>query len=336
MGLVRKIILAIAIMAGISMEGYSQDDESLMVMFWNMENFFDYIDDGSGESDKEFSAKGVRHWTKRKFNAKCQAIAKSILWISSTEGRLPDIIGMAEIENIRVLKKLIESTALGKLDYGIVHYDSPDHRGIDVALLYRKDILTLTGSKACRVNGISDSNPADSLKTRDILLAQFYSAEVLSGARINILVNHHPSKFGGQSSEWKRNAAIGRLKQLTDSLYACGERCIIATGDFNDTPENPLFERLGSILANKALPLAQKGSGTIRYNGKWELIDMFFVSKPLEKSEMKIITLPFLMKWDNVHPGQKPLRTYSGPKYLGGVSDHLPIVLIIRQTPTGI
>lgn len=319
-------------------EVMDEEDKELLIMFWNLENFFDYKDNGTGESDKEFSPSGSRHWTRKRFYTKCRAIAKSILWIAGQEGRLPDIIGVAEIENRFVLEKLIESTALRKLDYGIIHYDSPDHRGIDVGMLYRKDRLKLISSKPFRVIGVSETDPKDSLHTRDILLAQFQAI-----ARLNVLVNHHPSKFGGAASEWKRAAAIRRLKAITDSLYASGEKYIIATGDFNDTPENPVFEHLcnnslsdgssGCKLINKALPLALKGKGTIRFNGKWQLIDMYFVTPELEASEMKTVTLPFLVKWDNVHPGEKPLRTYSGPKYLAGVSDHLPIVLRLSFSP---
>ena len=102
-----------------------------------MENFFDHIDQGTGDSDKEFSWGGSRHWTRKRFQTKCDAVAKSIMWIGDRYGRLPDLIGLAEIENRGVLTKLLRSTALRKYDYGIVHHDSGDRRGIDVAILYR-------------------------------------------------------------------------------------------------------------------------------------------------------------------------------------------------------
>jgi len=323
----------------------SGDKDDMMIMFWNLENFFDYKDSGTGKSDKEFSARGSRYWTKAKFNNKCRAIAKSILWIADKEGRVPDLIGVAEIENRFVLQKLIENTALRKMDYDIVHYDSPDHRGIDVGLLYRKETMQLISSKSCRVSGYSEKFPHDSLRTRDILLVKLKILNKSENDRmsvINILVNHHPSKFGGPDTKWKREAAIKLLREITDSLFAAGEESIIVTGDFNDTPENRLFQRLCSnisvnkwgssgTLINKALQLSDMGMGSIRFNGKWELIDMFFVSEIHKNSEMKVISLPFLMIWDNIHPGLKPLRTYSGPKYLGGVSDHLPIILKIKD-----
>ena len=107
------------------------------VMFWNLENFFDYRCDSLSVSDAEFSSFGDRHWTKKRFYTKCNAVAKAILWIGSDEGALPDVIGLAEIENAFVLRRLLGATALRKAGYKIVHYDSPDPRGIDVALLYR-------------------------------------------------------------------------------------------------------------------------------------------------------------------------------------------------------
>lgn len=325
---------------------YSQkppEDERfrLSMLFWNLENFFDYKDEGKGEADKEFSSFGSRHWSKKKFYRKCRAVAKSILWIGEQSGRLPDLIGLAEIENRFVLKKLINETVLRKLDYEIVHYDSPDPRGIDVALLYRKASLFLIESKPCSVKEANeDTGKAPRLlRTRDILLARFQmlNPEADLPESLSVLVNHHPSKFGGGASEWKRAAALERLRGLKDSLYFSGERLIIAAGDFNDTPENPLFKKLTENrdswdgLINMAEKLAEAKEGTIKFDGKWELIDMFFVSKYLENSEMTILALPFLLAKDKAHAGTKPLRTFAGPRYIGGVSDHFPILLHIRK-----
>ena len=110
------------------------------ILFWNLENFFDWK---AGNGGEEFSSYGTRHWTKRKFEVKCNAVAKSLLWIADTEGGLPDIIGVAEVENRSVLQKLLEGTALRRAGYLIIHYDSPDPRGIDVALLYRRSEVSL-------------------------------------------------------------------------------------------------------------------------------------------------------------------------------------------------
>jgi endonuclease/exonuclease/phosphatase family metal-dependent hydrolase len=250
-------------------------------------------------------------------------VAKGILWASAREGAVPDVIGLAEIENSFVLRRLIQATVLRKLDYRIIHYDSPDRRGIDVALLYRR--LKLLDSRPAHLfNADSTIMP-----TRDILVATFTTQQ---GDTVAFLVNHHPSKFGGAAaSEARRNIAVERLRLLADSLQTLGTKKIIAMGDFNDTPGNPVYHTLEPALWNKAEPFHKKGHGTIKFAGKWELIDMFFVSRPLlQSSKMDIIFIPFLQTPDKAATGTKPLRTYSGPRYLGGVSDHCPVWLRVE------
>jgi endonuclease/exonuclease/phosphatase family metal-dependent hydrolase len=301
---------------------YGQD--SLVVMFWNVENFFDHVDQGTGESDKEFSSFGARHWTKRKFQTKCDDIAKSVLWIRDEYGRMPDVIGLSEVENRWVLWKLLTNTLLRKYDYRIVHFDSGDRRGIDVALLYRESVFRKV-SHSLTVPMVGGKR----MSTRDMLQV---CLEDLMGQKINMIVCHHPSKYGGaEESSSRRNAAMGALRGLCDSLEISDPDVpIVAMGDFNDTPDGVQFRLLDGVLVNKAEGLFEAGQGTIRYQGVWELIDMFIVSESLvDISEMKIVQMPFLMTYEKKYPGMKPLRTYSGPRYVGGVSDHCPIVLCI-------
>ena len=178
-----------------------------------------------------------------------------------------------------------------------------------MALLYRKSMCSLIDSKPCHIQGLS---------TRDILLAHFTDSK---GEDFAVLVNHHPSKYGGGASDDRRQVAVRRLGELADSLKRVGIERIIAMGDFNDTPDKPIFSGIG--LYSLALPLHKKGMGSIKYDGKWELIDMFFSTD--STARMTIPQIPFLLTKDKT--GQKPLRTYSGPRYLGGVSDHLPVWL---------
>lgn len=301
-----------------------QDGDSLLVMFWNMENFFDYRDGGEGESDREFSSYGGRRWTKRRFMAKCNAVSKSIYWISDRYGRLPDIIGLAEIENSNVLYRLLNDTALKKAGYSFVHYEGNDRRGIDVALLYRKAGFR----KISHTRKIPVTREGDTLQTRDILHVEL---KPLESPSVDLIVNHHPSKYGGtDESQARREAAMSALKELTDSLAAVrGPNLrIIAMGDFNDNPESGPFEMMKGSLVNMGEDLHRRGKGTIRYEGRWELIDMFLVSPDMQEDvRMEIVKVPFLMTRDTKHAGEKPFRTYSGPKYMGGVSDHCPIVL---------
>ena len=264
-----------------------------LVMFWNVENFF---------TDKPH------------FWDKCNGIAKTVMLAGDEFGTFPDIIGLAEVDSRQAVQKLLSRTALRKLDYGIVHYDSPDHRGIDCALLYRRSSFREHYSKPCHIT----DTLGRILPTRDILLVilEPLPAAGLTGREcIAVLVNHHPSKVG-KNSDSRRRMAMGRLLALRDSLLAEGISRIIAVGDFNDevTP------------APGVTPAYAKGSGTIRFQGRWEKIDGCPVLEGFEARE-HIFAPPHLSTRDTRYPGLKPLRTFSGPRYLGGLSDHYPIIL---------
>lgn len=299
-----------------------ENDSQELLLFWNLENLFDYKDDGLGTSDAEFSSAGQRRWTKGRFYRKCNMIAKSILWTSQEYGYYPGVIGIAEIENEFVVKSLIYSTCLRKLKYGYVHYDSSDPRGIDVALLYDRKSYELLSSRACHIR----DDEGNVLKTRDILCVVLRGT---NGKETAFLVNHHPSKYGGEEiSRKKRARTMNAMLDICDSLKKAGIERIIAMGDFNDGPFSEAMKLIEGKLVNKAEALALENRGTIRYQGKWELIDMFLVNPEIDgDTDMNIIQIPFLMEKDSSHPGFRPLRTYSGPRYKGGVSDHLPILL---------
>lgn len=299
-------------------------NERMIVVFWNVENLFDYTDQGTGDSDAEWSSRGERRWTKKKFQSKCDNIAKSLFWIGERYGRMPDVIGLAEVENRGVLWKLLNNTLLRKCGYRIVHRNSGDRRGIDVALLYRGETLSMisTSVKTPEMDGVK-------LSTRDILQV---CLEDGMGQRVNMIVNHHPSKYGGSEvSAGRRDAAMKALRGMCDSLMVADSGVpIIAMGDFNDTPDAPQFINIEGVLENMSDSLFLAGRGTIRYQGKWDLIDMFLVSEEISRhTSMDILEIPFLMVYDRKFPGIKPLRTYSGPRYLGGVSDHCPAVLLV-------
>lgn len=290
----RTMIVLLAVFLSLNC---SAQQDSLLVMFWNVENFFDCKADGAGDSDAEFSSSGMRHWNKKRFQAKCNSISKIIFKVADEYGCLPDVIGFAEVENGYVLKQLVMSTSLRKIDYSIVHYDSPDHRGIDCALLYRRSAFGFRKSEA---KHLYDSL-GNVMATRDILMAE--------GDSLAVLVNHHPSKVGGGSGT-TRNIAMERMNEICDSLGNAGCKRVLAVGDFNDA----LWP--------------SEGSGTIKYNGKWEKIDGYF-ARGFRKVGERIFDDPLLLEKDSAFGGTKPRRTYSGPRYLGGTSDHLPIVLMV-------
>lgn len=263
-------------------------EDSLLVLSWNVENLMDYRSDNTGR------------YTKRRFYTKCNSIAKTILMIAGKEGRIPDAVALMEVENRFVLERLLSATPLRKCTYNIVHFDSPDRRGIDCALLWRERRLKMRGAKACHLKDEDDRIMA----TRDILLAEFEN--------LDILVNHHPSKLGSGSGE-RRKRAMGRMREIMDSLSAAGHSRVLSVGDFND-------DVWGS-----------GGRGTIKYNGAWEKIDGHFASDSLCVRE-KVFDDPLLTEPDRTFGGYKPLRSYSGPRFLGGPSDHFPVILWVRLT----
>ena len=284
----------IILLLALGVSGRAQDRDSLLVVFWNVENFFDY-----------HSVDKPQYWTAGRFYAKCDGIAKTLLRIADRYGRPPDAVGFAEVQNTFVLRQLVGATALRKLDYRIVHYDSPDHRGIDCALLCRRSTLPLRRSAAKHV----PDSIGGILPTRDILLAEFDS--------LAILVNHHPSQLGGKAGP--RAQVRGRLQALTDSLHEVGVARTLAVGDFNED----LWREI-----RRSVPANDGERGTIKYNGKWEKIDGGFAAGFAAVRE-EVFDDPVLLVPDTSYGGSKPRRTFVGPRYTGGISDHLPVVFIV-------
>ena len=278
------------------------------VVFWNVENFF-----APGQGPH------AELWTVARMRRKCEGVAKTLLLLASETDGLPDAIGFAEVGDRSVMEKLLYGTALGRADYTIVHYDSPDRRGIDCALLYRRSRLKLLYSQPAVI-----MDGADTVRTRDILLAKFVAE--LSGDTLAILVNHHPSKLGGAEAGHRRELAMQTMLGICDTL-PCPAVCI---GDFNDKAGSlgigPLTELEPDSFSNPD----SHAAGTARYNGEWVLIDRCMVSAGLERSRMTVFDHPSLLQKENAHGGMKPVRTFIGPRYAGGLSDHLPVYVVVH------
>jgi hypothetical protein len=221
-------------------QGEKEQSESIRIMFWNVENLFDPFDD-SLTRDEEFTPQGLYGWTWARFNRKLNNIYKVII---SAGWEPPDMIGLAEVENRWVLERLTRETPLSKFEYRIIHKDSPDLRGIDVALLFLQDSFKPINRSSIHVSGLKD----DDEPTRDIL---YVKGIVKSGDTVHIFVNHWPSRYTGQvETMHKRNTAAVELKRLTDSLLDTDPFSrIIIMGDFNDEPQDEsISETLGAIV----------------------------------------------------------------------------------------
>jgi len=312
------------------------------VMFYNVENLFDTIT-SEFTRDEEFTPAGDKNWNGYRFRKKLNNIYKVI--IASGKWNPPVLVGLAEVENQFVLDELIRYTPLGDLGYSYCHYESPDERGIDVALLYRKGFCKLIYSR-----GIPVIFPDDTLdRTRDILMAKL---KVFNDNYLYVFVNHWPSRSGGMAStNEKRKCTSKLLSQLVDSiLLADCNSNIIIMGDLNDDPDNESVSQLvGNTytngkcaikLENLMLGFNRNITGTLKYNGNWFLFDQVIVSSNLVsgvnglqiyKESVKIIMEDFMIAPDEKNLGIMPFRTYSGPRYLGGYSDHFPVYFEITK-----
>lgn len=312
--------------------------ESYRVMFYNVENLFDTHDDPDTDDD-EFTPLSKKHWTADKYRKKLLATAQVIDSVGG--GVYPTIVGFAEVENRRVLKDLTEETALADAGYGIVHRDSPDGRGIDVAMLYRKAYFVLLQESFIRI----DFPGEEEVKTRDVL----YAKGVLGGRdTLHFFVCHFPSMVGGEmQSEWKRERAAIVLKATVDSVLAINERAgICIMGDLNGKANTSAIK--GTLMAmnsdkkvrisglyNTGYYLLRETHGSYRYQGNWQTIDHIIVSGALLKKghgfqasrRLTVYEASFLLEEDRKFFGYKPYPTYRGPRYIGGYSDHLPVYI---------
>ncbi len=317
---------------------HAQKRGDLRAMFYNVENLFDTRDD-KYTNDNEFTPTGRLNWSRQRYETKLTAIFKVITAIGEVQP--PEIIGLCEVENKQVLVDLVSQTPLHKYPYQIVHRDSPDPRGIDVAFLYRTDKLKLVSNKSIVINF---PKKFANHKTRSILMATF----VCGTDTLYAFVNHWPSRRAGeQESEFFRVFVAQQLKTQVDSLLALNSKAkILIMGDLNDEPhDKSVAEELGALAVSKGIVNTQlynlsyhynnpKKIGTHRFRAKWEIFDQIIVSGNLLNSRKGlycikesgfIFSADFLLQLDERNLGYRMFQTYAGMKYLGGYSDHLPV-----------
>ncbi|MCX6232020.1 MAG: endonuclease [Bacteroidetes bacterium] len=316
----------------------------LRIMFYNLENFYDTHND-SIANDDDFTAFGMKHWGREKYNCKLNHIYKVIASIGGWEP--PEIIGVCEVENKWVVSELAAGTPLRKFNYRYIHYDSPDPRGIDVAMLYRPDKFKPVFHQPLRIIFPFDT----AARTRDVLYVKGLTA---SKDTLHLFVNHFPSKFGGAMiTISKRNYVARFLWTKVDSILAVNpDANIVIMGDFNDEPTDESIlqylkskcdtnELTGADLYNLMCKLkAEEKIGTNKFREQWSLIDQMIVSTALVKNSKSwhvknmrafIYKADFLLQPDETYMGVKTFRTYTGPRYTGGFSDHLPVYMDLEK-----
>lgn len=320
-----------------------------VVMFYNLENLFDTINDPD-KNDEEFLPEGPRRWNTHKYYAKLANIER-VLWDIAVQHKdFPAIIGVSEIENRTVLEDLIAQEKLSKGNYRIVHYDSPDKRGVDCAFFYRPDVFKIEGSKAEPYNHPTRKN----FYTRDLVTMW----GTIEGEPFFFLVSHWPSRLGGkeQSSPLREHAAL-RCKQIADSVRRINpDTKVVIMGDLNDdATDKSIVTVLGAKgkinkipeggFYNPFIDMLKAGHGTLAYQDSWNLFDNIIVSENLatgSTGELKIqkaanakfygniFSRPYMLQREGQYKGY-PLRTFIGTNFQNGFSDHLPVYIYIAK-----
>ncbi len=322
------------------------------IAFWNMENFFDpYVD--STKAYNAFTEDGMQHWTKTRFYKKRNNMYKAILAMS--ENRPLGILGMCEVENEYVLSAIFEQTPLKKHNYRFVHYEGPDKRGIDPAIVYSLDHFQLVESAV-----FPYYNPEDTAyHSRDILYAKFVTVEVpepvegptLVADTIHVFVNHWPSRYSGElETVGSRSCSAAILRAKVDSIVAAApegyQPKVIMMGDLNDCPTDP---SVYDVLRARHPSEMEEGcfvnlfgkndglgfEGTLKHQADWQIFDQIIVTPALmdgeglhyQEGSARIFHADFMLEDDETYHGKKLFRTYIGPRYFGGFSDHLPVYI---------
>jgi hypothetical protein len=337
------LLLALLISASV----FSQDQQEFKVVcvaFYNVENLFDTIDTPD-VNDFEFTPEAPNNWNTPKYYAKLDNLAKTISMIGTDfTPHGPAILGISEIENKEVLIDLTKREAIAKRNYQVIHYQSPDKRGIDVALLYQPDYFKVTSTKSYKLT----IPGRDDFFSRDQLLV---SGE-LQGETMHFIVCHWPSRSGGESRSRPLRIEAGKLgRHIIDSIQNLDPNAkIILMGDLNDNPDNEsVSKHLRAVdqvekmndtdLYNPFYGLYKKGIGTLAWRDTWSLFDLILPSKPLMGTDYtsyrfykaSVFNKSFLQQPSGRFKGY-PFRTYAGGQYLGGYSDHFPTyILLVKE-----
>lgn len=348
----RRILILplLALLTALGMSAQSSSDNIKQplvygVAFYNLENLFDTINN-NGKYDLEFSPQGSRQWNGEKYWSKINNLAYAISHMVTKNTPMgPAIIGVSEIENKGVLDDLVRAKDIKQWRLQVVHHDSPDRRGIDVGLLYNPRLFKVLDVK----NHLLSIPGYETFRTRD----QMCVTGILGGDTLSVIVNHWPSRLGGQErSSYLREAAAALSKHIADSLWAIRpNQGVIIMGDLNDDPQDKsCAETLGAQrdqdgvaphgFFNPWWRVLDKGIGTLAYKSQWNLFDQIIVSGTLLKhndsmslqySSCKVNNFDFLFDTEGQRAGY-PKRTYASGSWLNGYSDHFPTIIFLHKT----
>jgi len=304
--------------------------EIFTIGFYNVENLFDVVNNPK-TADDDYLPNSRKHWNIKRYSQKIKKLSSVISQLGiNYSNHMPAIVGLVEVENSKVVQDLINHKNLENGNYSYVHYDSPDERGIDVALIYNRSFFEVYSSKTYSLEFIEDNGRID--YTRDILRV----SGSLNGELVHILVNHWPSRREGEE-ETKANrikAATVAHKAINDIKSELKDAKIIIMGDFNDDPISDSVKKnlVTEDFFNPMESLFEKGLGSLSFKGKWNLFDQIIFSKNFLSSEKGkhsfLYAEVFNKDWLTVFKGKlkgTPFRTYIGPWYKGGFSDHFPV-----------
>lgn len=346
----KMFLMLVCILFGVRLMAQEPSD-TLLVAFYNVENLFHPTDD-SLAADDDFTPEGLYHWGYKRYYRKINNIAKVL--VAMGRGNPPAIVGVAEIENDRVLHDLCCRSPLQGFGYRFVHHDSPDRRGVDVALFYRDSLVTILQERAVPV--VFPFEPAT--RNRDLL---YVLARLPCGDSLHIIVNHWTSRFGGYAATIpKRNYYADVARHLVDSILALNPAAnVLLMGDFNDYPTDESMERhlrARRFASTKATAqdantihddtlfnlmyhfVAQNNVGSHKHEDFWGCLDQIVVTRGMLDGSGRmrvaggvphIFDEEFLLVPDDKYGGMKNYRTYLGPRYIGGFADHLPVYVRI-------
>lgn len=324
---------------------HAQVKQNFKIVSYNVENFFDCVDD-SLTDDSEYLHGGMRGWNYAKYQQKQANISKVITAIGGWDA--PALVGLCEIESEKCLFDLTYYSGLKSLKYRFLHHESPDARGVDVALLYQPTMFKPIHDEAIRISFPNEPNS----KTRDILFAK---GIIPTGDTLHVFVCHFPSRLGGElESEARRMFVASVLRARVDSIFAKTPMPkIVIMGDFNDFPTNKSLlnvlrakpingSSMESELYNLVYKMHTEGKGSNKHLGEWGALDQMIVSGSLlmlnqsfftMQSDVHFFEAPFLLEDDKTYLGKQPFRTYVGMKYQAGFSDHLPVYADFWYSP---